>query len=109
MNRSPMVIAFAIAVGVISWGSFSKCDPPQLPWPPQIIGAGLVFAVLDFVSAISAELSNVLAIGFIVAMLVSDEFKPNCNHGQGTAQPDAYQMLQGGGQPPQSGGQYQSD
>jgi hypothetical protein len=92
-----MLFGFAVAVGVISWQDLSKCH--QLPWPPRIVAAGLVFAILDAVSVVNQQLANVLAIGFVLAMLVTNELKADaCNHSQyAIAQPASYQLLSGGG------------
>ena len=83
-----MKVAFAIALGIISWKDITKCH--QMPWPPRFIGAGLTFGMLSLLYDFSEEFANVLAMGFLVALVVSGVKNPNCNHGNcGTPCPGA--------------------
>src|SRR5215469_11245192 len=96
--RNGMLWGFVISVGIITYDTAVNCK--DLPWPPQIVATGLVFAILDLVSFFAQELSNVMAIGFVLALIVTNVMKnAPCNHQQGTAQPASYQTLGGGSQP----------
>jgi|SRR5215469_14273912 len=108
-----MIIAgsFAITLGVICYMEISKCK--EAPWPPRIIGTGIVFGMIDLASMINDELAAVFAIGFVLAALVSKGFSPSCGCAQGqtppckhpcaTAQPSSYQSLAEPSAPQQPG------
>lgn len=66
MNR--FVIAFALAVGIITFDEIFKCH--EMPWPPRYVGAGLVYGLLDIGSAVNEQLAGWLAIGFTMALLI---------------------------------------
>jgi hypothetical protein len=91
------LIAFAITVGIITWGDIKECH--EMPWPPRIVAAGLAFGMLDIFSIVSEELSGVIAIGIVLAAIVNKGFTANCQHAEATAQPASYTTLQGGQTP----------
>jgi len=103
--NSKLIIAssFAVTLGVISYMEISKCK--EAPWPPRIIGTGIVFGMISLAALLSEELASVFAVGFVLAALVSKGFSPNCGCPQGqtppckhpcaTAQPSSYQSLAG--------------
>lgn len=76
--------AFLIAIASISWHEVKDCR--QLPWPPRLIFAGLVFGLLDLFSIVNEELAGVVAIGFVLATLVNGGWVKECEH-EGTGQP----------------------
>ncbi len=83
-GRKFFLAGFAITVGMITWGDFSKCS--SLPWPPRIVAAAMVFAILDLFSALSEELAGVIAIGIVLAAIVNKGFATDCQHSEATAQ-----------------------
>lgn len=95
--------AWVIAVGIISFQEIKVCH--EMPWPPRIIGAGVVFVMLDLFSPMSPELAAVMAIGFVLALLICTiapnngaclKFTTtNCTHTQCTPQPNSYAVLGG--------------
>jgi hypothetical protein len=88
-----MVAGFVITLAIISYSEVSRCK--QLPWPPRIIGTGLVFGLLDLFSFVSEELAGVVAIGIVLAAIVNKGFVTNCSHTEaGTTQPPSYKSLQ---------------
>lgn len=68
---------FVITVGVISYYEVKECH--DLPWPPRIVATGAVFALLDAFSFFSPELSGVIAIGFMLAMVVNTKLNASVN------------------------------
>ena len=106
MNSRGIILgSFAISLGIICYLEIAKCK--EAPWPPRIIGTGIVFGMIDLFSLISEELASVFAIGFVLAAVVSKGFSPSCGctgdaqppcpHPCATAQPASYQNL---AQPP---------
>lgn len=90
------MIAWVITLGVIVFYEFKECH--ELPWPPRIIGAALVFFFLYLFSFISEELAGVMAIGVVLGAIVNKGFNTStsqCQHAEATAQPPSYQSLQG--------------
>lgn len=89
------LVGWVIVVGMIAYGDISKCK--QLPWPPRIVAAALVFGLLDLFSALSEELAGIVAIGIVIAAVVNKGFAATCDHAEATAQPASYQSLQTSG------------
>lgn len=95
------MIAFIATVGIISFEEAKHCK--QLPWPPHLVGAGIVFTLLGLFSFFSDELAGVMAIGFVLATYLNHGFVGNCSHNElgttqpGTAQaePAAYNVITG--------------
>lgn len=105
MNK--MLVAFAVAVGLISWNEIKTCH--DLPWPPRFVFAGLTFGMLDMLSLIDEDLAGVIAVGFVLALALpfaesvetartskatTNPFTANCNH-QSTGQPNTTTELSG--------------
>lgn len=76
--------AFLLSIVTISYWSFRKCH--ELPWPPQFIYTGLVFALLHLFSLLNEEIAGVTAIGFVLATFLKKGWVADCAHGaKGTA------------------------
>lgn len=77
MNPQFMFIGgFVITAGMISYWDIHDCH--ELPWPPRIVATGLVFGMLDLFSLASPELSGIMAIGFMLAMIVNSKIHSVC-------------------------------
>lgn len=96
-GRRAFLWAWIITSLMITWGAFTKCKPPQLPWPPRFIFAAMAFGILDIFSVLQEELAGVIAIGIVLAAIVQNVnpsstcirgFCTDCSH-QGTGQTDA--------------------
>lgn len=94
--RHSFVIAWAIVVGLVIYRHIRCPGGPQLPWPPQLIAPALGFGMLDIFGAfVSDEIASVMALGLVVAALVTKGFQPVCGpHPCATAQPASYKNLQ---------------
>lgn len=58
-----------VTAGVITYYEIKDCHEP--PWPPRLVATGAVFALLDAFSLLNAEISAVIAVGFMLAMIVN--------------------------------------
>lgn len=93
MNPRYMYLGgFVITVGVISY--YDIAANHELPWPPRIVATGIVFTMLDLFSGFSPELSGVLAIGFMLAMIVNKKLiQSSTKHCNCIKTPDASATL----------------
>src|ERR1700751_1457685 len=90
--RAIIAGSFAITLGVIVYSEIRTCK--EAPWPPRIIGTGIVFGMIDLLSMVNDDLASVFAIGFVLAAIVGKLFvKPSCTHTCATAQPASYKSL----------------
>jgi hypothetical protein len=86
------IAAFVVCAGMITYGDISQCK--EMPWPPRIVAAALVFGLLDLFSGVAEELTGVIAIGIAIAAIVNKGFASSCEHAEATSQPSSYQSLQ---------------
>jgi hypothetical protein len=70
--------AYALTIAIIIYFDWTKCK--GLPWPPRIIGTGLVFGMLRLLAIASEELATILAIGMVLAQLLNKGFVGNCHY-----------------------------
>ena len=93
MNSNRLYLAaFFVVVLIISWSYIMTCREP--PWPPRLVGAGIVFGMLDLTTGIVGDAAPIMAVGFVLAFLVNHMFrKIDCQAhlALGTAQPPVYQ------------------
>lgn len=96
-SRKLMMGCFAIVLGIICYQDIAKCK--EAPWPPRIIGAGIVFGLLSLFALVAEELANLVAVGIVLALGLATitkkgGFQPECGpHSCATAQPSSYQSL----------------
>jgi len=107
--RAIIAGSFAVTLGFIAYQEIATCK--EAPWPPRIIGAGIVFGMIDLLSLANDEVASVFAVGFTLAIVVAtltpakeqtpdtkaSRFRASCQHSCATAQPASYQSLD---QPP---------
>lgn len=71
MSRRGYIIGFVVVASMITYKDLKGCG--QLPWPPRFVATGLVFSLLDIMGASEtlSPLSAVMAVGFVIAMVIS--------------------------------------
>lgn len=87
--RKVLLVSFAVVVGVISWQDI-QCNKQagavkgqlQLPFPPRIVAAGVVFILLDMVSSIVGDAAGLVGAGIVFSMLVCTVRPPPTKPGQ---------------------------
>ena len=93
--RRGLLAGFIICVGIITYHDVKQCR--DLPWPPRIIGTGIVFGLLGALQLFSEELAGVMAIGFTLATAVNNGFVADCIHNcEVSAQPNSFKVITGG-------------
>jgi hypothetical protein len=102
-------VAFVGGLAIVTWSEIKFCH--DMPWPPRLVGTGIVYGMIDVIGILSDPLANVFAIGFTVVLLMqvlsdnwSGPLQPNCNH-SGTQQPATLTELSGGLPQGNTGGQ----